>query len=280
MSPGGYAGGDIEARSGSGIDVDEYDDSDGTVLRISAIRAKRVVDARRYVDMRIDGDQCITVDAIPFSVWETEDGTEWDPTKADGATPDGTPGYSKNAVKTGVVVLRSKCKACCQCEDYAAAANKLASVNDEIGRSITGVFGVAGEYAKAVKAYNASVDAVTESINDYQNVTTRAVKTVGPSGSGTGYYTVATTVLNMTMLDLAVSVSVEGTGSMQSQSYTTSSGASANAAPSPSVTLPPGGTLSYSFMRTRSGSNTNPSCKVSFNLTLQGKDSTTITKSL
>lgn len=101
-------GPDITLASDAGIDVSVSEDEVGPVVVVGALPGPGE-QPRRRISVRISGDDCVSVSAVPH-VMVDETGTVV-------RDPD-----------CGVLYIGSTCKPCCQCDDYAAAAWRLHDV--------------------------------------------------------------------------------------------------------------------------------------------------------
>lgn len=210
-TPTVVAGGHVVLVAKDGLDLERVSDPlVGDVLRVSALAADAdAAGDATPVDLRILGDDCFTVEAIP-SAKVAEGGAivPWD----DPAEP---PYADANAC--GVIRLGQKCKPCCQCEDYrdaaealrpgATAAATLKAALDVLKAAYDDICGEFAEYKEEIEA----------AINDYPNVHAYATAVCsggvysGVSAAGNRCRVAVTlTVANMTLVDATVTPSSLG----------------------------------------------------------------------
>ncbi len=175
-SPVATAAGDVTFAAKDGIDLDttQTDPSSDVMLRVSAIAAAAdSEETSKDVDVVIRGDDCITVEALPGAY-----------VAAGGAivshaeSPDED--VRNDPASCGVIRIGTKCKPCCQCEDYRDAAEMLrpsAAAAEGVKELLDGVKGL---YEAAVAEFERAKVAAVAAVGSYDNI--RASATTACSG--------------------------------------------------------------------------------------------------
>lgn len=151
--------GDVVLKAADGVNLEAVDspDGSGTVLRVSALAGKIDEGAsEKTVDLVIRGDDCIAVEARP-GVRMNAHGVE---------TPD---------PNCGIIVIGSKCKPCCQCDDYVEAVKTLRpyeTATTEIKRLLDEA---KAAYETAAEAFDTYKVAALAAVNSYANLNASAV---------------------------------------------------------------------------------------------------------
>ena len=204
-TPAGTAAGDVVLAAKDGVDVEAVAmaPAKGRLLRVSAIAAP--ADSERgdeRVHMMVRGDPCFTVETLP--------GVK------------SVNGVLFRDANYGVVRIGTVCKPCCQCEDYAAAANMLHARDDEAAGVKDKLDIARARYNEALGAFNAAKAAAVSAINTLTSgVQTSAVATLndgalysGSSAAGTRQrLSIALRAVNMTLKQVFVAVGADAEGS-------------------------------------------------------------------
>lgn len=170
-SPVAVAGGDVVIASKDGVDVavTRTDPSADAMVRVSALSAATdPEEASSSVDVVIRGDGCMSVEAIPGAY------------VADGGAIVPCTDAGRAETSCGVIRIGSKCRPCCQCEDYRDAAEMLRPSADMAESVKTALDEVKALYDKAVAEFAAAKTAAVAAVGSYDNV--RASATAATSG--------------------------------------------------------------------------------------------------
>lgn len=119
-------GPDITLASDTGIDVSVSEDEVGSVIVVGALPGPGE-QPRRRISVRVSGDDCVSVSAVPH-VMVDETGTVV-------RDPD-----------CGVLYIGSTCKPCCQCDDYSAAVWRLHEVFEKLASIRSRMAGTGKDY--------------------------------------------------------------------------------------------------------------------------------------
>lgn len=235
---------DVVLRSGAGIDVDVVEDDGRQVLRVSAIPGDGDYATTTSHRMAIIGDECVSVTSIPH-------------VSIDAA------GVMHEDAESGVVVLGSTCKPCCQCEDYYAAALALKGLDDRLAKIRKTFSSRSKKYTSLADAYDRRVKEELDKINVPGNVDITYAKMVGPTGSrnATGFFTVTICVANSTMCDVTVTMSVANGSQLEYHSWAATNATwyhNGGATPH-NIPIGPGGSLTYTAVLSRAADVTAPS---------------------
>lgn len=151
--------GDVVLKASDGVDLEAVDspDGSGTVLRVSALAGGIDEGASaKTVDLVVRGDACIAVEARP-GVRMNAHGVE---------TPDPT---------CGIVVIGSKCKPCCQCDDYVDAVKTLRPYDTAAAEIKRLLDEAKAAYETAAAAFDTYKAAALAAVNSYANLNASAV---------------------------------------------------------------------------------------------------------
>lgn len=180
--------GDVVLKASDGVDLEAVDspDGSGTVLRVSALAGEIDEGASaKIVDLVVRGDACIAVEARP-GVRMNAHGVE---------TPDPT---------CGIVVIGSKCKPCCQCDDYVDAVKTLRPYDTAAAELKRLLDEARAAYETAAEAFDTYKAAALEAVNSYANLNASAVAVC----SCADLYKAATTATG-TRSRIAITLTVE-----------------------------------------------------------------------
>lgn len=193
-------GADVAVEAKDGIDLEVVDAEGGIpdALRISALPAQdspETADSTKH--MMIRGDACFSVEATPNAK-----------VARGGAVVPAEPGES-----CGVIRVASKCKPCCQCDDYKEAYDSLSPLNGRVV-NVQGVVSAAkAAYDAACKQFDKNKKAALDAINVPENVTISIAsastwnshyKSVVARGRR-GMFTVNVTICNTAINDAEIS---------------------------------------------------------------------------
>ena len=170
-SPVVTAGEDVVIAAKDGIDVDttQSDPSSDTVLRVSAIAAAAdSEETSSDIDVVIRGDDCMTVEAIPGAYVAT----------GGAIVPCTDAGKAESSC--GVIRIGTKCKPCCQCEDYRDAAELLRAPANEAESAKAVLDEIKALYEAAVAEFEKAKVAAIAAVGSYDNI--KASATTACSG--------------------------------------------------------------------------------------------------
>lgn len=264
----------LSAHGGLDLETTAMAPLPGTVLRISAITAPaETAEGDRQTDLLIRGDDCFEVEAIPGVHVTYDEAGNHVLTPIDPTVPGSDP------LSEGAVVIRAKCKPCCQCEDYEAAFNVLKPINSKT-KALAATLGhldatrtdasLNTQYRTAMGLFTAIKGLVTGVVNSYRNVHghATAVTSGGVYDKSTAMgrrarIAVTLVVDNMTLqdVDIAGCALVSGTlppGYSQVKAHWTKSDGAAGESPDGKTwSLSPGQTLCVVFTLANPTSTSN-----------------------
>ena len=239
-------GPDVTLASDAGIDVSVSEDEVGPVVVVGAIPGPGD-QARRRISVRISGDDCVSVSAVPHVMVDET-------------------GEVIKAPDCGVLYVGSTCKPCCQCDDYSAAAWRLHEVFEKLASLRSRMAGAGKDYKSISLAHRDTtqpryVKRICSIDNVRINCSRMGGKTVVSSTEDgtpiiTGSSTASVSVMNPTPTTVHVSgftlKPVSGTAEIVEIAWSATRGRAGNDT-NPSGTgkpqdvwLSPGGTLSVS----------------------------------